>query len=119
MSQYKDGTVTVTNGDATVTGSGTQFEDNVTAGDLFKIQGENVLYTVASITDDTHLELAANYAGVTGGSKSYLICTDFTPNFDIPEVNGGDLDWPTVLTNALRLIDTTLKDHEDRIAALE
>jgi hypothetical protein len=59
MSHYEDGTVEVINGDATVTGSGTQFEDNVSAGDLFKIQGENVLYEVASITDDTHLTLTA------------------------------------------------------------
>ena len=117
MSQYRTGTVTVTNADATVVGVGTAFTDNVVAGDLFTLPGSGIFYEVASITDDTHLELTANYAGETAEGVTYIISTGFTPNFDIPEISGGDLNWPDVLTRALRRVDEVLQDHESRLDA--
>jgi len=117
--QYKDGTITTVDTDATITGSGTAFTDNVTAGDLFLVASEPTLYTVASVTDDTHLELSAPYSGTGAGGLSYRITTGFTPNYDFPEISGGDLDWPTFLTQTIRMIDLELKSQDDRIAALE
>ena len=117
MAQYRTGTVTVTSADATVVGAGTAFADNVSAGDLFTLQDSGVFYEVASITDDTNLELTANYAGGTEAGQSYIVCTGFTPNFDIPEISGGDLNWPDVLTRALRRIDEVLQNHESRLDA--
>lgn len=119
MAQYRIGAVSVTQGSQTVVGVGTAFVGNATAGDLFTLHDSGVFYEVASVIDDTHLELSANYAGDTAASQSYIICTGFTPNFNIPEISGGDLNWPDVLTRSLRRIDQVLKDHDDRIASLE
>ena len=44
MSQYKTGTATVTNGSATVTGSGTLWLANVTAGDSFTVAGDGIIF---------------------------------------------------------------------------
>lgn len=108
MPQYRTGTVTVANADATVVGLGTEFVANVAAGDLFSIEDSGVFYEVASVTDDTHLELSATYAGAGAAGQSYLLSTGFTPNFDLPEIGGGDRNWPDILTRSLRRIDEVL-----------
>jgi len=117
--QYTQGTIETVDTDATIAGSGTAFTDYVEAGDLFVVAGETTLYTIASVTSDTALELTAPYSGTGAGGQSYRISTGFTPNFDFPEINGGDLDWPTFLTQTIRLIDLELKSQADRITALE
>jgi hypothetical protein len=116
--KYSDGTVTVS-ADPTVTGSGTAWTDYIEAGDLFMVLGDEAFYTVASVTDDTHLELTASYAGTPAAGQSYQITVDFTPNYNIPEIHGGERDWSVILTQALRMIDTELKSQSDRITALE
>lgn len=105
MSQYKTGTVTVTNVSPTVTGSGTAFLTNVVAGNLFKIDTESVIYVVGSIQSDTQLTLSANYAGTTGSGKTYTITKDFTFYRGYPIVNPGDIEWPDNVTRALVAID--------------
>jgi uncharacterized repeat protein (TIGR01451 family) len=55
------GTVAVTNGSTDVTGTGTAFTTQLTAGSVISIS--NVSYTVASISSDTALTLTANCAG--------------------------------------------------------
>ncbi len=70
---YSAGTVSVTNGDATVTGTGTAFSANVNAGDRFRVDGDDTSYVVSSITNDTSLELTTNYIGTTATGKSYSI----------------------------------------------
>lgn len=66
---YKDllpGTsVTMTNGSKDVTGVGTTFTA-LKSGDKIKLDADALWATVASITDDTHLTLVANYADVGG-----------------------------------------------------
>jgi uncharacterized repeat protein (TIGR01451 family) len=59
------GTVSVTNGSAAVTGAGTLFTTQLTAGSVIAING--VSYTVSSIANDTQLTLSSNYAGATAG----------------------------------------------------
>ncbi len=116
MSQYRDGTVTLVNGDATVTGTGTAFTTNVAAGDLFDRTGDGVAYYVGSVTDDTHLELSAAYAGVGGSGLAYLIHTSFTTRgYPYPEggLDGkaGDIDTAVVMKEAMRLIDQDMFAH--------
>lgn len=66
------GSISVTNGDATVTGSGSQFStDSVAAGDYIYING--VRYIVLSVTNDTSLELTENYSGASDSALSYRI----------------------------------------------
>jgi hypothetical protein len=63
-----DGLVTVNNGSTAVTGSGTNFTTWLQAGDHVCFANvpafmptTNVIYTIASIADDTHLALASPY----------------------------------------------------------
>ena len=62
------GTVSATNGSTAVVGAGTNFK-NLNIGDSFQIAG--VGYTIATITDDTHLTLTTNYAQATGALKAW------------------------------------------------
>ena len=62
------GTVEVVHDDATVTGTGTTFT-NLVADDWIKI--DDVWMHIASITDDTHLELKAAYQGVASSGLTY------------------------------------------------
>jgi hypothetical protein len=59
----KTGTITVTSGSTAVTGSGTSFTTELSAGSIIKTAGSNE-YTVASITSNTALVLTAS-AGAT------------------------------------------------------
>lgn len=59
------GTVAVSNGSPAVTGTGTAFSAQLVAGSVVYIN--KAAYTVATITSDTMLTLAANYAGTTAG----------------------------------------------------
>lgn len=69
---YRVGTVTVTNGDATVTGVDTTFNTSVYPGDLFTID-ENIVYEIASVTDNLNFELQKVYAGTTASGASYAV----------------------------------------------
>lgn len=68
---YGAGTVTVTNGSPTVTGSGTLFLANVLPGDQFDVSGDGTWARVQTVDSDTQLTLAANYVGGSGGGKAY------------------------------------------------
>ena len=83
---YITGTADVTNGDATVTGSGTTWTTNVKSGDKIHF-GSNAQksltatwYTVDSVTSDTELELTAVYAGTTDTGLDYTCRQLFTGN---------------------------------------
>ena len=106
MSQYSTGLSSVTNGSATVTGSGTLWLANVTASDSFTIAGDGVLYDVASVDTDTQITLSVNYAGVTAASAVYTIARDFTSPDNFPELTTGDIETPTIITRALRKIQS-------------
>lgn len=66
------GTITLTNGDATVTGSSTSFSTaGVQAGDfLYSKAGR---FEVSSVTNDTSLELTGVFSGGTESSLGYAI----------------------------------------------
>ena len=69
---YSTGSVKVTNGSKTVTGSGTAWEANVDAGMLLRIGPERV-YVVESVASDTSLTLRDAYQGATGEGKGYAL----------------------------------------------
>jgi len=116
MSVYNTGTVTVTNGDATVVGVGTTFTTEVTAGDLFTIQRTGVPYIVASVTDDTNLELTTTYSGTTGSGKAYSIGRDFTDFKGFPYPNPGDTDIATIIKRAIQEIDAWIASLTYRVS---
>ena len=58
-----NGTVAVTQGSATVTGTGTQFSTQLTPGDFIVIRGQS--YRVVTITTDTQMYISPEYRGTT------------------------------------------------------
>lgn len=82
VADYTTGTiVTATNGDETITGSGTSWNASmvgrwirITYSDAANV-GDGLWYEIASITDTTHLELTRAYGGtsISAGSASYTI----------------------------------------------
>ena len=74
------GTVTVTNGDATITHSGTSFTAAM-VGRYFKTTNDGVWYRIASFTDTSNLELENVFEGTTNAAQVYTI----SEAFNLPE----------------------------------
>ena len=106
--QYRTGLVSVTNNSDTVTGSSTSWLSNVEAGDSFKVKDIDAVYSIIDVVNDGQLQISPAWAGSTLTDQEYQICRDFTPQFDIPEIWAGDVDWPYWLTVGLRKIDDVL-----------
>lgn len=109
MAQYQVGSVDVTNGSSTVTGTDTSFLAEVSAGDIFLRYGDPASYTIASVDSDNQITLNAPYAGTTDTKVLYAISRDFTPNRGYPYLNPGDLGTAEVLKEALRKIDEDIQ----------
>jgi hypothetical protein len=71
VSSVLTGTLTATNGSATVTGVGTLFTTQVEFGDLLTLSG--VQYKVLSIASNTSLTLVSNFAGTTSSSLTSVV----------------------------------------------
>lgn len=76
------GSVSVTNNDASVTGSGTAFTSELSDGDTIQIGGE--LYVVGNIINNTQLTLTSNYNGVTGSGFTAYLVPVFTGSLNQP-----------------------------------
>lgn len=100
MSQYREGTIDVTNNDQTIVGTDVDFVSEVNPGDMLTVVGSNVWYEVASITDATHLELSAMYAGATQTGQYYVILRDFTVD-GIPYPQQGDIETASIMKRAI------------------
>jgi len=72
MAWYETGTVAVTNGSTTVTGSGTNFSVGAQIGEGF-LAPDDKLYEIASITSATVIVLADSYLGGTQTGQTYKI----------------------------------------------
>ena len=106
MAQYKTGTVSVTNGSQTVTGSGTAWSTaGLSVGDIFTVANVNATYEVGSIDSDAQITLTANYAGITGSGLTYAITTDFTTTYGIPVPYKGDIEMASIIRRAFTKID--------------
>ena len=104
MSQYKDGTASVNNNSNIVTGSGTLWLANISAGDLFTKVGDDVAYTVAGVTNNTILTLTAPYSGSTSNGSTYGITIGFTAG-GLPLLSAGDLNTAAIYNEAMKGID--------------
>ncbi|MFO0892159.1 MAG: hypothetical protein U0790_23850, partial [Isosphaeraceae bacterium] len=71
------GTVSVTNGSPTVTGSGTQFRKYFLPGQSIVVRATagDCLYRVLSVESDTSLTMSENYDGVTESGRSHKLST--------------------------------------------
>lgn len=72
MAWYKTGTVSVTNGSATVTGSGTAWVANVRVGDGFAGPDDR-LYEITGVSSNTSITISPTYDGSTTSGQAYLI----------------------------------------------
>lgn len=69
---YRTGTVAVTNGTPTVTGTSTGWATQVLPGDLFTLDGTRWA-EVLSVASNTSLTLATNWGGSTASGQAYAI----------------------------------------------
>jgi len=81
--RYSTGTLSATQGSATITGSGTAWntanahgQTNVRAGGKMTISGQQEVYTVATVTNDTSATLSPSYIGTTDTGLSYAYFED-------------------------------------------
>jgi phage-related protein len=74
---YTTGTVSVTTGDATVTGAGgASWDPIICVGDRFTVDGLTDTYYVLSVTDATHLVLTDAWEGAVLSGQTYEIYKD-------------------------------------------
>ncbi|MEO1892518.1 MAG: hypothetical protein ABGX84_06875 [Alcanivorax sp.] len=104
MAQYRTGTVSVVQDSPVVTGTGTAWLANVSAGDSFVMAGTGVVYDIASVDSDTQLTLTVPYKGADR-SGAYAVQRDFTAD-GIPEMASGDIETATIFTRAMRKIQS-------------
>ena len=69
------GTVAVTNGSKTITGTDTAFTVGM-VGRKFRFEGDNAYYRIGAFTSTTEITLEENYAGDTDTSGTYVIYKD-------------------------------------------
>ncbi len=112
------GSVTVTNGDATVTGSGTDFESPALGEDgKFILSDTGEVLTISSVTNGTALELDTAYEGATRATVSFTAYT-YQPAAGSPptgkyiRVFNNYLFMAGNSTNTSRLYYSNLKDFE-------
>ncbi|MGH2435337.1 MAG: phage tail protein, partial [Pseudomonas sp.] len=72
MAWYRAGTVAITAGQNTVTGTGTSFSANARVGDAF-LGPDGAWYEVTNIASATVLSILPAYKGATVGAGSYAI----------------------------------------------
>ena len=75
---YNAGTVTVTDGSTTITGSGTAFESQM-EGMSFRSNDFSKSYVIQSVDSTTQLTLRDKFEGTTASGKSYTVGAAGTP----------------------------------------
>lgn len=76
MTLITDGTIDITTASATVTGTGTTWNQTVEPGDLL-IAPDGSFQEVASVQSNTTLTLTANYSGATVTGQAYKIIQSY------------------------------------------
>lgn len=104
MAQYKDGQALVTFYSDTIIGVETEWLSNVSPGDLFIADGEELIYKVLEVTSDTSIILDRFYKGDTK-STTYSITRDFTDVMKLPILFKGDKSTRQLLKYAVLEIE--------------
>lgn len=80
LGSYAEGTVALTNGSSTVTGTGTTWTSDM-VGSVFAIQSLNSPYRISSVESTTSITLDANWSGESISGEGYVIAQD---RYDLP-----------------------------------
>lgn len=110
--EYKEGTITVTNNSAVITGSGTVWLANVTTSDKILIDG--VLYSIASVNTDTSITLETVYQGIGLATISYVTAT-FLTNILISQLTIRNANNTTAASKGLIRWEYIENSHIDNI----
>lgn len=73
VADYTTGTISITNADETVTGSGTTFTLAMEGRFIRATSGDMQWYEIADFTDTTHVELLQDYEGETVSGSNFII----------------------------------------------
>jgi len=111
-SNYTTGTISVTNGSSTVTGSGTSWatSTNAEAGEYIKLP-DGKWYKISSISSNTSLVVEVSYQGSTSSGQSYTI----SPWGEVQ----GKLGSSTAPASLVRPTPSFIANHINRIWTLE
>lgn len=112
--EYNVGTIAVTNGSATVTGTGTAWTSAM-AGRLLFIPGETVYYTISSASA-TSITLSENFAGSTASGLSYTIRPDLSERLTLFFSEADEFE-SIPATNAVQ-IQENFYDLQDELVGL-
>lgn len=109
---YSTGTLTATNGSATVTGSGTTWgaTTNAEVGEYIQLP-DSKWYKITSIGSNTSITIEIAYQGSTLSGQSYVI----SPWGEVQ----GKLNTSTAATNLIRPQPHFIENHLNRIWALD
>lgn len=95
---YRTGTLSVTNGSATVTGSSTGWNTTVRAGD-FLFVGSSQPVEVGSVVSNTQLTLVNTWAGATASGQSYAVA----PGAAWGDVSQYAVEAARIIANAVQI----------------
>ncbi|MBZ9874970.1 hypothetical protein LB542_29495 [Mesorhizobium sp. BR1-1-9] len=85
MTIYSTGTVSVTNGDAVVTGSGTAWAVALITGGMFSSAGAAI--PILSVDSDTQLTLSYAWSGATASGATYAIARENSEAASVIDLN--------------------------------
>lgn len=119
MPWYKTGTVSITNGQTSVTGVGTNFASNARVGDGFR-GPDGAWYEVVNIASQTVLGIFPAYAGATvSASANYMVAPIQGYNKDTADqlraITGGVLDGKQNTNTNLTALSNLAGDLTDRL----
>jgi hypothetical protein len=106
-----EGTCTITNGSAAVTGINTAFTDSM-EGRAFRLKGQSTTYEVSDVSSGTALTLTAVFAGTTGYYEFEITSQPATRNTVYPSEVGPTFDG----YNSLNAVE--IGDPNDQVTAL-
>lgn len=86
--EYSAGTVAANDESATLTGSGTEWDGAVSAGDRIFIAGQTTPYVVQTVVGDTEITMTGAFDGTNISGKTYVIQTDNGPEYDTSKYIG-------------------------------
>lgn len=95
---YRTGTLSVTNGSATVTGSSTGWNTTVRAGD-FLFVGSSQPVEVGAVVSNTQLTLVNTWAGATASGQSYAVA----PGAAWGDVSQYAVEAARIIANAVQI----------------
>lgn len=99
------GTVSVTSGSHTVTGTGTRFQDQLVVGNRITVRGQS--YVVTTITDQTTLSISPEYRGTTNSGIKPTIVRELRiaqEDFNYDSLDGNGPSGYTIDTTKMQMV---------------